>query len=270
LSDGIPVEVRQIPWPSFASLYLQLLQAGNLIGTATGFVVQRNGRSFLVTNRHVLRGTQPDGRVVAPDHVTVVHNSDMWPGAWVPVPERLYSEDGGKQRWYEHPDQELAELVDVAVLPLREVRHVKYFPLDPWEPDRGISATLGDGLSVIGFPFGITAGAFLGVWIRGFIATDPQLDWQGLPRFLIDARTRAGQSGSPVMFYQSAGAVAMRQGGIGLFDGAASQFFGVYSGRINAESDLGIVWKRTVIGEIVDAAVSAMSSDDGNTPAEPN
>jgi hypothetical protein len=36
-----------------------------------------------------------------------------------------------------------------------------------------------------------------------------------------------------------------------MFTGAAWRFLGVYSGRINAESDLGILWKASSLIELV-------------------
>jgi hypothetical protein len=44
----------------------------------------------------------------------------------------------------------------------------------------------------------------------------------------------------------------MRSGGVAMF-GPATKFLGIYSGRVNAESDLGIVWKASAIKELVEA-----------------
>lgn len=53
------------------------------------------------------------------------------------------------------------------------------------------------------------------------------------------------------MAYRAGGAVAMQDGGSAMFGGPVERFIGVYSGRINAESDLGVVWKATAISELV-------------------
>jgi hypothetical protein len=107
-------------------------------------------------------------------------------------------------------------------------------------------------VSVVGFPFGKTGGGSLGIWATGFMASEPSVDYDGLPVFLIDCRSRQGQSGSPVIAYRSGGMVAMADGGSAAFSGAVCRFLGIYSGRINAESDLGIVWKASAIKELVD------------------
>jgi hypothetical protein len=54
-----------------------------------------------------------------------------------------------------------------------------------------------------------------------------------------------------VIAYRAGGAVAMEDGGSAMFDGPVEKFIGVYSGRINAESDLGIVWKASAIAELI-------------------
>jgi hypothetical protein len=42
--------------------------------------------------------------------------------------------------------------------------------------------------------------------------------------------------------------------------GTIEEFVGVYSGRINEESDLGFVWKASVVREIVDNGVRGIVS----------
>jgi hypothetical protein len=49
----------------------------------------------------------------------------------------------------------------------------------------------------------------------------------------------------------------MACGGVQFLDHDLEEFLGVYSGRINAESDLGIVWKAQVVREIIEAAKAA-------------
>jgi hypothetical protein len=72
-----------------------------------------------------------------------------------------------------------------------------------------------------------------------------------MPTMLIDCRTRQGQSGSPVLAFREGGAVSMSDGTTALFGGPVQRFLGIYSGRVNDESDLGIVWKASAIAELV-------------------
>ncbi len=43
----------------------------------------------------------------------------------------------------------------------------------------------------------------------------------------------------------------MADGGSPAFNGPVSKFIGIYSGRINSESDIGIVWKASAIQKLV-------------------
>ena len=236
--------------PSGASLFLELHQAGSPIGTATGFLVERASKRYLVTNRHVMRGTgTPPDRIVVAQHVAGRL------GQWQLREERLFSHDGEPQ-WLEHPQR--AADIDVAALPLANDAGIEVYGYDPWAPGPGLKAGVSEPLHIIGFPFGRTGGGYFGIWVRGFIATEPALDWENLPRFLIDSRTRSGQSGSPVIAYSSGGAVPMADGSLGFMSGPVEQFFGVYSGRINSESDLGIVWKAQVVREVIEGQSRAL------------
>lgn len=45
----------------------------------------------------------------------------------------------------------------------------------------------------------------------------------------------------------------MADGSSAFFNGPVTRFLGVYSGRINPESDIGIVWKATALAQLVSA-----------------
>lgn len=107
----------------------------------------------------------------------------------------------------------------------------------------------------MGFPFGRTAGGSYAIWLQGSIASEPFLDMDGLPRFLIDGRTRCGNSGSPVFAYRSAGLVTLQDGLLHQFPYPVWRFLGIYSGRIDDRTDLGYVWKKRVITEIIEGQV---------------
>jgi len=86
---------------------------------------------------------------------------------------------------------------------------------------------------------------------RLFVASEPDIDFDNVPCFLIDCRLRPGQSGSDVIDYRSGGMVAMENGSSAAFSGPVSRFLGIHSGRINDQSDLEIVWKASAVQEIV-------------------
>jgi hypothetical protein len=93
-------------------------------------------------------------------------------------------------------------------------------------------------------------GGALPIWATGFIASEPDVDYNALPLFLIDCRSRPGQSGSPVVAYRS-GAVTTKTGAAMFAGPPRYRLLGIYSGRINDQSDVGMVWKVSAIQELV-------------------
>lgn len=107
-----------------------------------------------------------------------------------------------------------------------------------------------DIISVVGFPFGISINGRMAIWATGFVASETDLD---SPIFLIDSRTRPGQSGSAVIAQRNGGAFSQKDGSTSIITGTTTQFLGIYSGRINKESDIGIVWKASAIKELIES-----------------
>jgi hypothetical protein len=245
--------ITVIAEPSIQSLLILPRVNGNNLATATAFIVRRAGRLFLVTNRHVVTGRDQSTGVPLsktgglPDEIEIMHNSSPV-GRWIGRREKLYS--GDMPQWFEHP--ELKEKADIAALRLTEVTDVE---LHPYDLDKEVDMLVGpaDVVSVIGFPFGHTAGGMFGVWASGFIASEPEVNYDGYPVFLIDCRARPGQSGSAVIAYRSGGIYRKSGGGTNIMAGTVTRFLGVYSGRIHPESDIGMVWKAGAIRELIDA-----------------
>jgi len=248
----VPINVQSV-----SSLLLELRSGGTAIGTATGFVVRRPNTLYLVTNRHVVRGRHQETNqalhpsAAVPDEVVVHHNALGAPGTWVSKVQALYGADGTRL-WHEHPVH--AGAMDVVALPLTQLGGVELYPYDPWNAGPAIRCGPTDQVSIVGFPFGLAAGGLLGIWVQGTIASEPDIEYNGLPVMLVDSRTRQGQSGSPVIAHRSGGMVALDDGGSAVFNGPVTRFMGVYSGRINAESDLGFVWKARGLTELLQAA----------------
>jgi hypothetical protein len=92
----------------------------------------------------------------------------------------------------------------------------------------------------------------LAVWATGFVASDPDLNYNQLPVMLIDCRTRPGQSGSPVIAFRR-GNFNAGQGVMGITAGPIQKFIGIYSGRIHKDSDIGMVWKVSAIQELINS-----------------
>jgi S1-C subfamily serine protease len=250
--DGQMVEIKR---ESIQSLLLQPRVGTTILGSATGFVVSRSDRHYLITNRHVVRGRHndtdeflhPSGAV--PDNVIIWHNSRGKLGTWLPKEERLLDVTG-RSLWLEHAVY--GGRVDVVALPLTDIDDASLYAYDPWNPGPAIVVSPSDLVSIIGFPFGLLAGGAFGIWISGFVASEPQIQLNDLPCFLVDSRTRPGSSGSPVIAHRTGGAVSLEGGNTTLGGGPVTRFLGVYSGRLNEASELGFIWKVTLVAEIIE------------------
>ena len=242
--------------PSVQSLLLKMKFNGQLLSTGTGFISISAKGPLLITNRHNVTGRRQDNNRPlsatggVPNEIEIFHNVEGKLGSWESRTERLYlDQDNEKRRWFEHPV--LGPNADFVALPLIQLGDVGLYPYDPANPGEDLFIGPAETVSVIGFPFGISAGGLFPVWATGFIASEPTVDYDGLPIQLIDCRSRQGQSGSPVLAYRSGGTVAMTDGSAAVFGGPVSKLVGIYSGRISAESDIGIVWKTSAILELV-------------------
>jgi Trypsin-like peptidase domain len=241
--------------PSVMSLLIEMRFQDQPLGTGTGFVCNTTSGPALVTNWHIVSGRRLDTRqplnsrtAAIPDNVRILHNRADNLGSWVWKTEPLYREQ--TPLWIEHP--RLGDRADIAVLPLTAVDDVEIFPYELADGPTLVYRP-SDAVSVVGFPFGMQAGGSLAVWTTGFVASEPQVDYNGLPIFLVDCRTRNGQSGSAVIVHRNGGWVTMEDGQPRLLQTPATRFVGIYSGRINEESDLGMVWKAQAVAEAVNS-----------------
>ncbi len=247
--------------PSFQSIFIEAYFGDTRLSTASGFVVgPPTGSPMLITNWHVVAGRHIETRkplhssAGVPDRLAITHNARGNLGKWTVKIEPLYT--GEHPRWLEHPAH--GSKVDVVGVPLTDLDGVDLFSYsysgasgrDVAELPKPMKWGPSDFVNIIGFPFGWTGGGALGIWVQGAVATEPQLEYNGLPRFLIDSRTREGQSGSPVVIYKRNGWITLEDGRPYMIHNTLTHLVGVYSGRLNKDSDLGTVWNASTVEEI--------------------
>lgn len=241
-----------IALPSVQSLLIEMTFGTQSLSTGTGFVCETARGPCLVTNWHNVSGRNPSTKqplsktAGIPDTMRIVHNRANSLGQWLVKAEPLLA--NGSPRWIEHPT--LGERADFVALPLTELQDVQLYPYDLLGGPK-IAISPAEPISVVGFPFGLQAGGSFAIWATGFVASEPDVNFNSLPIFLIDCRARPGQSGSAVITHRSGGSVAMEDGGTSIFGGPVTRFQGIYSGRINEQSDLGLVWKASAIAELI-------------------
>jgi hypothetical protein len=181
---------------------------------------------------------------------------------WRPAILELYK--GEIPIWYEHPEH--GYKVDVVAIPLDGLEETKIIAANNKEKLDLENFTLRPSLDafVLGYPLGITGGGKLPIWKRASIATEPDIDLENLPKFLIDTATREGMSGSPVYAQENGFFIPEDKPGMdNAIIGEGRRFVGIYSGRLGSDTfqaQLGIVWKEMAIVEIITGKMHGKSS----------
>ena len=236
---------------SFKPVYLETYLDEQKGGVATGFIVKKDDSNYLITNWHVVTArdpldNQPLSRtgIVDPNMLRVWFHGERL-GFWLQVEVPLFNESQEKL-WFEHCR---GREIDVVAVPLEILEHVNYYDIDLALADFDLMIYPSEAVSIIGFPEGLTSAGRFPIWKTGHIASDIDVNLDGKPMFLIDATTKSGMSGSPVI----AKRVCIYQTSRGNQIGNAVKFLGVYSGREISSSgiEVGYVWKPRVISEIL-------------------
>lgn len=239
----------------------------------TGFILRRSrAEYFLVTALHMLTGRHwqtkklgDSGFIPEEFLIKVPCYKEIKRGEhrilWIDYVFKIVRDEERLNEevapWLVHPEKR--EDVDVAVMPLLHFPEITYaqlvakglaeatsdiFAVD-WEHEPKSAARVGDDIFVVGFPENIRTTGELPIWKRGSIASEPDIPIDGLPYVLVDTGTRGGMSGAPVLLRGQAGETPR----------LSVNLFGIYSARFGADdvtSQLGIVWKREVISDILE------------------
>lgn len=227
----------------FITIRIDTTQITGAKGSGTGFffesIVGEKHYPFIVTNKHVVVGASEgsltflkgkEGRPILGEAFNLKFSQQQW-----------------QALWYGHPDPN----IDIAVCPLLPLieelsqRH----GVDPFfrsidtrliptqEAIQDLDAI--EHVTFVGYPNGIwDSKNFLPVARRGTTATPIGVDFEGTPRFIVDASVFGGSSGSPV-FILNQGSWSQRRGG--LVAGTRLLFVGV----------IAAVFFRTDFNEIV-------------------
>lgn len=243
----MPISIDEF---SSKSLYLETYFNKQQIGVATGFVIKNNESYYLITNWHVVTARDPSNNQPLVAGKTDPNALKVWfhgqrLGQWLRKDFNIIDKDGNKL-WFEHAR---GRQVDVVAIPIVATTDIKIYHIDLALADFDLMIYPSEPVSIIGFPQGITSDGKFPIWKTGHVASDIDLDWGGKPAFLIDATTKSGMSGSPVI----AKRISIYQTSRGNTIGNAVKFLGIYSGREIDENgiEIGYVWKPKVIREIL-------------------
>lgn len=245
---------------------------------ATGFFWRSKGRTWLITNWHVVTGVNP---------FTGMGCKDLWPPTSIRIhdmvwltpdapladshicPERrqldipLYKDE--KPVWLQHP-RFSTDRVDLVALELptgtakgskfahgcvNECGFVKFYH------------HVGADAFVVGYPFSNFEGLMTPIWKRGALASEPLIPVADKPLFLLDIASSEGMSGAPV-FRRTFGPAVTGNMTTQLANVVATEFVGVYAGRLES-SDLtrvgiGYAWYGNLVDEIIESGCAGTTS----------
>lgn len=246
----------------FIELYKTCESTGNdlKIGNGTGFFTEYQGLIRLITCWHVVTGLHHETRNWL-DKTTTCHPDKLkfyFPGR-IPDTDRLtfshneinlYSKIDGERvpSWNVHPV--VGSFYDIAVFTFTDPifnKHAVPFKLSKDGAHEILEAM--DSVFVLGHPIDNPTQRCMPIYKKGSIASAPTLPYKWHPKFLIDATTRSGMSGSPVMLDPLRKAFMVNGHNL-----SGINVVGMYSGRADAierghSTELGYVWR---IDDIID------------------
>jgi hypothetical protein len=239
---------REINLNSIRPIYIEMFYNDIKLASATGSFVKSQKGPVFITNRHNVTGRNQEtneplnSQCAIPNNIRFLVVGSHKP-FWYALD--LYNKsDHEEPVWIEHPLGVSVDVVGILIPEIKNGIHLFVETHDDWHKWR-----IGDRVHVLGFPFGMSDQ--FAIWSTGYIASEPDTDFKYLPSFLIDCRARQGQSGSIVIARFMPGDIVESKGNVYRAQKEMVHFLGIYSGRINRESDLGIVWKMRILKELI-------------------
>ena len=261
---------------SLSTTPIFLYKNNTLISQGTGFfyVHQDLGTVptlYLITNYHVLTGSSPlEKKPPIGDKIEFqIHNSETELGKIKNISLPLFAKNG-KQVWITSKSDPEA---DLAVIPIFQSFYegCKINCIsEEWTKDE-LKVRPTTNVSLVGYPYGFyDKKNSLPIWKTGSVASEPNIDFEGKPLFLVDISAFPGMSGSPV-FAISYGA-SEKEGGVMQMGQGIKKFLGLYAsmqmigknkyleeiihngkiGIVDSESlEIGHVWKANLVLELV-------------------
>ncbi len=234
---------------------------------------------FLVTNYHVLTGYSPQENMTPKgDQISFyLHNDPNNPGEVLQFSLPLFTDDG-VPIWLisqTYPDADVA-IIPFSSFPFNIVNNIASVTVtgisENWIKEE-IKIRPSTTVTLIGYPYGyFDKKNWLPIWKTGSVASEPNIDFEDKPLFVVDVSAFPGMSGSPV-FGIFEGSYETLNGGRTITNQRIHTFLGIHAsiqmrsekkyleeipfsskkGLVISESlELAHVWKTKIITEIID------------------
>ncbi len=255
---------------SLVSVYIEIYFDDTLLSNATGFIIKVNNceflttthdavREYVVTNGHVVTGRHAEtgkllhSKLAIPNKLKIFFHKKTSSEKIERICIDYLLDDGAGISWLGHP---IGNTIDVVLIPLKKDNSIVSYEIDLRLASTDMIVEPAMPISIIGFPDGKDAGE-LPIWVSGFVASEPEININGLPCFFVNASGYEGLSGSPVICKLLGGSYRTANNNVILNNQYNKKFMGIYSGRLEYSKEkgkglmIGRVWKPVVIEEII-------------------
>lgn len=169
----------------------------------------------------------------------------------------LYDTNGNAV-WVQHSAKNQVDIACIR-LPVDSLSKYNVTKINDVAKHEDMKIELGNEVFIIGYPLGFSHFAKTPIWKRGSIASEPHVETvESKNKIIVDATTRAGMSGSPVIMRSKTHYISESDEII--CQKNATRFIGVYASRpglkensekISERHELGYVYKSGLILEII-------------------
>jgi len=274
LPGSIATRQSDIDPASLMTSPVLLMNGGQAVSQGTGFFFGGTAPDgtidtvFLVTNYHVVTGHAPLSTAPrAGDRLRfVMHRNATDLGDVRAIELPLYDADQ-RPVWVASETYPAADIVLVPI-PTRAYQGIAPLVFTEAHTRGDIRIRPTSGATLLGYPYGFyDQKHYLPVWKTGHVASEPSVDFEGRPLFLVDVSAYPGMSGSPVLavangIYETEDG-SMRSGRIwkllGIFSAmpvvrerrpADATGFSTEGQTVETTLQLGYVWKAGLIADL--------------------
>lgn len=223
---------------AYATVRLECILSNGAISTGTGFIMafleNRDSNTsvpVIVTNKHVVRGSV-SVRFVFTELIDGKASKTLL----------TFNLPVGEEKWFKHPSED----VDLCAMPIAPIlNHVKSrgksvaytpLPMSIVATDEQLNDYLQlDEVVMIGYPDALwDSKNNQPIFRKGTIATNPSLEYNGTPNFLIDMPVFNGSSGSPIIAVREGVWYDRKTGRAHIISGPSCALLGVlHSGHVH-------------------------------------
>lgn len=225
---------------SLVTTLITLRHKGQPVSIGTGFfygtINSDKAVVFLATNYHVITGigpTEKAEKAVLGDEILIQLRDEKGNAFYKSIPLFV----NNSQNWLEHPTDDEADVILIP-LPTNFLEKADFQVVSKKVNIDNLLLSPSSPVVMIGYPHGYgDAVNNLPIWKTGSLASEPEYDFDGKKKIVVDISAYPGMSGSPA-FYVSHNGYATKNGDMMMGGGMVVHFLGIYASMQMLNSDL--------------------------------